>query len=298
MAILLPTSLLVFSFSGYPSESKYHRLGFLLSFLLLSLLLYSKRSVLKDGINMLSTLQDTNTTVSLLFGLFYTCLVLYLAIPNKPLYILIWIWTTETALNFQSTIISRKTFLWYHHAESSDLSLWHRLNLSIFSGVFLTVFIPLRLSLLLAKVYSSHPWFAFMTRYFEPASAYSLVYASINDKPCLCAGHSIGRLFRHNLLLNSLTCYLIDLILLLPLILIISTINHSNFLTIYSIWSITRFYSNNVKTLLDACYVCFAIDCDSERAPSRIMMHRVFTCKQLRSDGNSRRDRSIRSINV
>jgi hypothetical protein len=297
MTVLMPASLLVFSLFGYPSASAHHRLCFLVSSILLSTLFHSKRSVLKDGINMLNTLRYTGTTVSLLFGSFYTCLVLYLVIPVNAVHILVWIWTTESALNFLSTIISRETFTWYHHAESSKLSFWHRFSLSIFSGVFLTLFIPLRLSLVLAKARSSHPWFAFLTRYFEPASSYSLVFASINDKPCLHAGHSIGRLFRHNLLSNSLTCYFIDLILLLPLLLIF-TINHPNLLTTYSIWSITRFYSSNVKNLLDSCYVCFAIDCDNERAPLRTMMHRVFTCKQLRSDGNSRRDRSIRSIGV
>lgn len=296
MAVLLPTGLLL-PFFGYPLVSGYYRCAFLVPSLPISLFLYSKRSVLKDGINMLSAIQGTGTIVSLLFGLPYTCLVFCLAIPAKATHTLIWIWMTESALNLQSTILSRKAFTWYYHTKPSNLSLWHHLGLSIFSSVFLTMFIPLRLSLMLIKTFCSHPWFAFLIRYFEPTSPYSLVYASINDKPCLHAGHSVGRLFRHNLLLNSLTCYMIDLILLSPLALV-TFLDHSNLMTIYSTWSITRFYSNNVKTLLDACYVCFAIDCDSERAPLRTMMHRVFACKQLRNDGGGRKDRFIRGIDV
>lgn len=295
MAVLFPISLPILSLLGHPSmSSKYYQCCSIILAALFFLFIYSKRSVLADGINMLSALQRINTLPSLLFGLVYTALALCLVIPLNPIHALIWIWITESILHFQSTFISREAFACYYHAESSKLSLWHRLGLSTFSAIFLTLFTPLRLTLLLLNSWSHHPCFAFMIRYLEPASPYSLIHASVNDKPCLHAGHSMGRLFRHNLLPNSLTCYMLDLVLLLPLLPVITLLNHSNALIIYSIWSITRFCSNHVKTLLDSCYVCFVLDCENEQAPLHTMLHRVFVCKQLRNGEGNRRNGVIK----
>lgn len=194
MAVLFPTSLAILPFLGYPSMPKYGMCGFLVIALLLSVFIYFKRSVLKEGINMLGAIQSTNILASLLFGLVYSLLVMYLAIPNDAIHILIWIWITESLLNLQSTGIARTAFTWYHRTIPPDLSLWHRFSVSILSGILLTPFLPLRLSLLIIKSHSRHPWFAFLVRYLEPASPYSLIYASINDKPCLHAGHSMGGL--------------------------------------------------------------------------------------------------------
>lgn len=185
--------------------------------------------------------------------------------------LLFYIWSSELLLTFESASIARKAA----HAWNP---LLFQLPRSFHAIIFASIIIPplylLRLLVISTRRFHPNVLLAFLERFLEPASPFAVIHATMTGEPCWHAGRSASRLLRRNLLPNATASPTLQALawplLTIPLLMHTPALL-GEWLRVYTLFTLLRFYYRPIVTSIDVSYWCYAAESDDVETPQSVI---------------------------